>query len=202
MVTQAESTVQIPRSLAECRRCDLWREANHAVGGTGPRDARMMLVGEQPGDAEDLAGAPFVGPAGQVLDRALAQAGLRRDRLFVTNAVKHFKHELRGKRRLHKRPDTGEIVACRFWLDQERAALAPRVIVALGATAAFAVLGRHLPVLASRGRVFDAGPGSRAVITIHPSYLLRIRDEPAKTEAMAGFVADLEVAASLARAPT
>jgi DNA polymerase len=202
MVAQAELNPQIPSDLAACRRCDLWRNATQAVGGAGPGDASIMLVGEQPGDAEDLAGSPFVGPAGRVLDSALRRAGLPRDRLYVTNAVKHFKHERRGKRRLHKRPDASEVVACRFWLDQERAAMAPRVIVALGATATFAVLGRKLPVLASRGRVFDAGAGSRVLITIHPSYLLRIRDEPAKAQAMARFVVDLEVAAGLAREAT
>jgi DNA polymerase len=184
--------------LSACRRCGLWRYATQAVGGQGPTDAKLMLVGEQPGDAEDLAGQPFVGPAGRILNQALRHAGLERDRLYVTNAVKHFKHELRGKRRLHKRPDAGEIAACRFWLEKERAAVDPRVIVALGATAASAVLGRNVPVLASRGRVFEIAPQARAVVTIHPSYLLRLRDEKVKSQAMTSFVRDLTNAARLA----
>lgn len=199
MAAGKESAVGGLAGIADCRRCGLWRDATQAVPGSGPSDAAIMLVGEQPGDAEDLAGLPFVGPAGRILDQALRQAGLQRDRLFVTNAVKHFKYEMRGKRRLHKKPDSGEIEACRFWLEQERLAIAPRVIVAMGATAALAVLRRSVPILASRGRVFDAGAGSRAVITVHPSYLLRLRDEPAKTRAMTGFVGDLERAAGLAR---
>ena len=184
--------------LGSCRRCDLWRHATQAVPGDGPKAAALMLVGEQPGDAEDLSGRPFVGPAGHVLDKALAQAGLDRERLFVTNAVKHFKFEPRGKRRLHKRPDAGEVTACRFWLDAELAAVAPRVVVALGATAAFAVLGRNVPVLASRGRQFEIDDGVVAVVTIHPSYLLRLRDQADRAREMAGFVADLVRAGALA----
>jgi DNA polymerase len=157
-----------------------------------------MLVGEQPGDAEDLAGAPFVGPAGRVLDQAIHDAGLKRERVFVTNAVKHFKFEQRGKRRLHKRPDAGEISACRFWLELEREAVAPKVIVAMGASAATAVLGRNVPVLASRGRCFALAGEATALVTIHPSYLLRLRDEKDKARELARFVADLAKAGALA----
>jgi DNA polymerase len=156
-----------------------------------------MLVGEQPGDQEDLAGKPFVGPAGQTLDRALAQAGVQRAEAYVTNAVKHFKYERRGKRRLHKTPDAGEIAACRWWLDAERRLLRPRVVVALGATAALAVLGRATPVMKSRGRVFPLDDEAQGVVTVHPSYLLRIPDERAKAEAFEGFVEDLRFARGL-----
>ncbi|HEV7156898.1 MAG TPA: UdgX family uracil-DNA binding protein [Caulobacteraceae bacterium] len=190
--------MRMDSELAACRRCDLWRAATQAVGGEGPAEAKIMLVGEQPGDAEDIAGAPFVGPAGRVLNEALRLAGLERDCLYVTNAVKHFKHEMRGKRRLHKRPDDGEIIACRLWLDAERARIEPRVIVAMGATAAFAVLGRHLPVLGSRDKVFQVPPAARAVVTVHPSYLLRMRDKPAWSKALADLAGDLRRAAELA----
>jgi DNA polymerase len=190
----------LDQALPACRRCDLWRHATQAVAGEGPAGAAIMLVGEQPGDAEDLTGRPFVGPAGRVLDKALREAGLERERIFVTNAVKHFKFEQRGKRRLHKRPDAGEISACRFWLEQEREAVAARVIVAMGASAASAVLGRSVPVLASRGRAFELAAGAKALVTIHPSYLLRLRDERDKARELAGFVADLARAGDLAAA--
>jgi probable DNA metabolism protein len=187
----------IAAALNACRRCDLWRDATQGVPGDGPASAEIMLVGEQPGDVEDLAGKPFVGPAGQMLDRALADAGVTRAQLYVTNAVKHFKHELRGQRRLHKTPDAGEIVACRWWLDQERALVAPKVVVALGGTAATAVFGRAMPILKSRGRVFDLDHGAKGMITVHPSYLLRLPDERAKAEAYARFVEDLAAARAL-----
>lgn len=180
-----------------CRRCDLWRDATQGVPGDGPATARLMLVGEQPGDIEDLAGKPFVGPAGQMLDRALAEAGVVRADLYVTNAVKHFKHELRGKRRIHKTPQAGEISACRWWLDTERRLVKPEVIVALGGTAAASVFGRAMPILKSRGTVFDLDDGARAMITMHPSYLLRLPDERAKAEAYVRFVEDLAAAREL-----
>ena len=187
----------IAAALNACRRCDLWRDATQGVPGEGPARADMMLVGEQPGDVEDLAGKPFVGPAGQMLDRALAEAGVTRAQLYVTNAVKHFKHELRGKRRLHKTPEAGEITACRWWLEKERALVAPKVVVALGGTAALAVFGRAMPILKSRGRVFDLDDGAKGVISVHPSYLLRLPDERAKAEAYARFVEDLSAARAL-----
>ncbi len=181
-----------------CRRCDLWRDATQAVAGEGPAHARLMLVGEQPGDQEDLAGRPFVGPAGGVLDRALAEAGVARDACFVTNAVKHFKHEPRGKRRLHKTPDRGEVEACRWWLDNERRLVRPRVVVALGATAAGAVFGRALPVIKSRGHPIAIDGDAEGFVTFHPSYLLRLPDPAEKAARFADFVADLKAAAEAA----
>ena len=181
-----------------CRRCDLWKDATQGVPGEGPADARLMLVGEQPGDQEDLAGRPFVGPAGEVLDRALAEAGADRSQLYVTNAVKHFKHEMRGKRRLHKTPNRGEITACRWWLDNERRLVRPRVILALGATAALAVIGRPTPIMKARGQAIQLDDQVQAMVTVHPSFLLRIPDAKAKAEGLAMFVADLRAAAKLA----
>jgi DNA polymerase len=187
-------TPDFTAALRECRRCELWRGATQAVPGEGPPDAALMLVGEQPGDQEDLAGRPFVGPAGRLLDKALAQAGLDRKRLYITNAVKHFKNEPRGKRRLHKTPAAGEIVACRWWLDQERRRVAPRVILALGATAAQAVFGRSIPILASRGQSFDLGGGTLGLVTLHPAYILRLLDETSRAGAYADLVQDLRLA--------
>ncbi|MEW5685618.1 MAG: UdgX family uracil-DNA binding protein [Pseudomonadota bacterium] len=196
---------QAPASLDEvtagvdhCRRCDLWRDATQGVPGEGPGPARLMFVGEQPGDQEDLAGRPFVGPAGQVFDKALAAAGAPRGETYVTNAVKHFKHELRGKRRIHKTPGAREISACRWWLDAERRLVRPRVIVALGATAAEAVFGRAMPIGKFRGRALQLPDQAQAVVTYHPSYLLRLPDAAAKAEAYAAFVEDLKLAWSLA----
>jgi DNA polymerase len=156
-----------------------------------------MLVGEQPGDQEDLAGRPFVGPAGQLLNRALAGAGIDRKAVYVTNAVKHFKHEQRGKRRLHKTPDRGEVIACRWWLTSERALVRPKVIVAMGATAVLGALGRSATIISLRGKPQEAD-GAQVVVTIHPSYMLRIPDAAAKAEAFQAFVADLGAARRLA----
>jgi uracil-DNA glycosylase len=150
-----------------------------------------MLVGEQPGDREDLAGKPFVGPAGRVLDEALKAAGIGRAKVFVTNAVKHFKHEQRGKRRLHKRPSIAEVEVCRWWLDLERSLVGPRVIVAMGATAARSLLGRSAVISAVRGRPQTLADGTGVVVTIHPSLLLRLRDEADKRRKFQNFVADL-----------
>ena len=194
-----------PASLEEvvagvrfCRRCELWRDATRGVPGEGPARAKLMLVGEQPGDQEDLAGAPFVGPAGRVLDAGLQRAGVPRAETFVTNAVKHFKHELRGKRRLHKTPDAGEVRACRWWLDAERALVRPKVVVAMGATAALGVLGKPTPVGKSRGHTFELTDGAKGLVTYHPSFLLRLPDEAAKKKAFAEFIADLKLAWGLA----
>jgi uracil-DNA glycosylase family protein len=193
-----------PASLEEviagvkiCRRCDLWRDATQGVAGEGPGEAKVMLVGEQPGDQEDLAGAPFVGPAGRVLDAALERAGVPRAQTYVTNAVKHFKHEMRGKRRLHKTPDAGEVAACRWWLDAERRLVRPRVVVALGATAALGVFGHPTPIARSRGQAFNLG-GAKGVVTYHPSFMLRLPDEAAKKKAFAELTADLAFAWGLA----
>ncbi|MEW6018632.1 MAG: UdgX family uracil-DNA binding protein [Pseudomonadota bacterium] len=192
-----DSLEAISAGVDACRRCELWRDATHGVAGEGPATARLMIVGEQPGDQEDLAGRPFVGPAGQVFDRALAAAGVPRREAYVTNAVKHFKHEPRGKRRIHKTPDAPEIEACRWWLENERRLVRPRVIVALGATAVRAVLGRSAPIGATRGQAIQLPDQAQAVVTWHPSYLLRVPDEAAKARAYGEFVADLRHAWTL-----
>jgi DNA polymerase len=191
------SLEEVIAGVSISRRCELWRHATQGVAGEGPSRSALMLVGEQPGDQEDLAGHPFVGPAGRVLDAGLQRAGAPREKLFITNAVKHFKHELHGKRRLHKTPDAGEVRACRWWLEAERRFVKPRVIVALGATAAMAVFGKPTPVLANRGRALELAPG-KGLVTYHPSYLLRLPDEAAKKQAFAEFVSDLKLAWSLA----
>ena len=179
---------------AACTRCPLYRAATQAVPGEGPRHAALMLVGEQPGDQEDIAGAPFVGPAGRVLDRALTAAGVSRDEVFVTNAVKHFKHEMRGKRRLHKRPNAYEIERCRWRLEQERAIIRPAGIVALGATAARSLLGRVVSISRTRGEPHKLADGTLAFVTIHPSFLLRIKDAADKEREYSNFVNDLRQA--------
>ena len=171
-----------------CTRCPLYRCGTQTVFGEGPLDARLMFVGEQPGDQEDLAGRPFVGPAGQLFDRALGEAGIDRSAAYVTNAVKHFKFEARGKRRIHSKPNAGEIEACRWWLEQERAILRPPLIVALGATAARSVFGRAVTIGAMRGRGHPID-GGEAWVTVHPSFLLRVRDN--RDEEYARFVEDL-----------
>lgn len=190
--------------LNECRNCPLWRDATQGVPGEGPHSARLMFVGEQPGDQEDIAGRPFVGPAGNLFDRALNDAGIDRAGVYVTNAVKHFKYELRGKRRLHKSPAELEIAACRPWYESEVKAVQPDLIVAMGATAVRAALGRPLPILANRGTLIDlnngSAPSARLLITVHPSYLLRVPPEARDAE-YAKFVADLKVAAAHINAP-
>lgn len=192
---------ETPRSLkalreAEnaCRRCGLYKHATQAVPGEGPARAPLMLIGEQPGNDEDLDGHPFVGPAGRVLDKALQDAGIDRRQVFVTNAVKHFKHEMRGKRRLHKRPDPGEIEACRWWQQIERELVKPKLMVALGATAARSVFERVITINKVRGRVTAVPGGGNALVTIHPSYLLRIQEERDKRAEYRRFLADLAVA--------
>lgn len=177
-----------------CTRCPLHRCATQTVFGEGPVDAAIMLVGEQPGDQEDLAGRPFVGPAGKLLDRALADAALDRRVTYVTNAVKHFKFEQRGKRRLHSKPNAGEIQACRWWYEQERLLIRPAMTVALGATAARSVLGKPATVASVRGRTLTLPEGGLARVTIHPSYLLRLTDKAQAAEEYARFVEDLRAA--------
>ncbi|GAA0737125.1 UdgX family uracil-DNA binding protein [Sphingomonas japonica] len=180
-----------------CQRCPLWKPATQTVFGEGPVDARMMFVGEQPGDQEDLAGRPFVGPAGQVFDAALGEAGIDRATVYVTNAVKHFKFEPRGKRRIHSKPNAGEIDACRWWVEQETMLVQPRLTVALGATAARSLTGRTVTIGRERGRGFELPGGGTGFITVHPSFLLRI-DDPARAEDERGrFVVDLRAAAAL-----
>ena len=178
---------------AQCTRCPLYRNATQVVPGEGPTSAALMLVGEQPGTDEDIAGKPFVGPAGRMLDRALADAGLDRNKVFVTNAVKHFKFELRGKRRLHKRPNAYEIERCRWWNDLERAIVKPELVVALGATAARSLLGRTVSITSVRGKILQAGDGMRLAVTIHPSYLLRIIERQDKEQEYGRFVGDLRM---------
>jgi uracil-DNA glycosylase len=195
----ADPAIASLRQLAEaenaCMRCPLYKTATQAVPGEGCRHARLMLVGEQPGDKEDLAGKPFVGPAGRILDRALADAGIPRAETFVTNAVKHFKHEMRGKRRLHKRPNSHEIERCKVWLETERAIVKPAAIVALGATAARSLMGRTVAIGATRGRLLHLADGTAAFVTIHPSLLLRIEDHADKEREYGNLVADLRQAA-------
>lgn len=181
----------------DCRACPLWADATQTVFGEGPAQARIMLVGEQPGDQEDRKGHPFVGPAGQLLDRALADAGLDRTQVYVTNAVKHFKWEPRGKRRMHKKPGELEITACHQWLERELELVAPQLVVAMGATAARALLGRATPVEANRGRLMPFEAGMQVLITVHPSYLLRVPDD-ARVESYGRFVRDLKMAVPFA----
>jgi DNA polymerase len=193
-----EAEWEVAREAAMgCRACNLWRPATQTVFGEGPVDAPLMFVGEQPGNKEDLAGKPFVGPAGGILDRGLAEAGIARDKAYVTNAVKHFKFARRGKIRLHQKPDTAEIKACNQWLARERIIIRPALVIALGATAARAIFGKPMTIGRNRGRLLDLDAGAKALITVHPSYLLRVEEEDKDTE-FALFVADLKVAAPFA----
>ncbi len=193
--SNSEAALEALRQNAKgCTRCDLYKHATHIVFSEGPVDAPLMLVGEQPGDQEDLQGRPFVGPAGQILDEALEKAGIDRARTYVSNAVKHFKFELRGKRRIHSKPNAGEISACRWWLDQERALIKPRIIVALGATAGHSLLGKSVTISRLRGTSITLPDGSECHVTIHPSYLLRIPDEARKQEEYLQFVEELAAA--------
>jgi uracil-DNA glycosylase family protein len=194
------SITTLRREAAACRACDLWRSATQTVFGEGRADSKIVLVGEQPGDKEDLAGRPFVGPAGRVLDEALDEAGIDRDSVYVTNAVKHFKWKARGKRRIHDKPNWTEIAACRPWLDRELEALRPRIVVVLGATAAQALLGRSFRVSRSRGEVIEeSGVAPYVVATIHPSAVLRMPDATARAQAQRELVDDLTVVAELSR---
>ena len=193
-----------PRSLRsvagaakECRGCHLWERATQTVFGEGPRSANVLFVGEQPGDKEDLAGRPFVGPAGRVFDDALAEAGIERARVFVTNAVKHFKWRASGKRRLHERPNTAEIAACRLWLELELRLVNPDVVVALGAIAAQALLGRAFRVTKERGKLMSSPLAERVVATVHPSSILRAPDDTTRRAEMRAFVRDLKRVAKL-----
>jgi|SRR6185437_5563275 len=196
----------LPRTLsglrkaeAQCTRCPLYLNATQAVPGEGPEHAPLMMVGEQPGNDEDLAGHPFIGPAGRMLDRAIAEAGLDRKAIFVTNAVKHFKFEPRGKRRLHKRPNSYEIERCKWWNDIERALVKPDLVVALGATAARSLIGKTVTIAKLRGEVLPLEDGGRLVVTIHPSALLRIRDSEDKKRQYGGLVEDLRHCAQILR---
>jgi uracil-DNA glycosylase family protein len=195
LIPDRPSLRALREAAAGCRACPLWRDATQTVFGEGRRAARVVLVGEQPGDREDLAGRPFVGPAGRLLDRALEEAGVDRELAYVTNVVKHFKHTGQGKVRLHKKPSAAEIHACRPWLDAELAVLEPKVLVALGATAAQALLGSGFRVSRRRGELLDSTLAPKVLATVHPSSILRAPDEEARAVAYKGLVADLATVA-------
>lgn len=195
--TAANDLETLREEAAHCRACHLYKDATQTVFGEGPTSANIMLVGEQPGDKEDLAGHPFVGPAGQILNRALEEAGVDRKKVYVTNAVKHFKFVPRGKIRLHQKPVTPEIRACRQWYEREVSAIQPDLIVAMGATAAQSVFGKITPIGKNRGRLIDLPDGRKALVTVHPSYLLRLPDPKAKMLEYQRFVEDMKIAAGL-----
>lgn len=182
----------LAKAARDCRACDLYRHATQTVFGEGAPAATLMLIGEQPGDVEDLRGRPFVGPAGRVLERALMQAGIAREAVYLTNAVKHFKWAPRGKRRLHQRPDDGEVQACAPWLMAELAVVKPRVVVCLGVTAAKAMFGRAVRLKDQRGRLLPTPAHPQTVVTLHPSAILRLREPAARAAEFAGLVADLQ----------
>lgn len=197
----ARSLDELREAAARCRNCPLWRHGTQTVFGEGNPKARLVIVGEQPGDREDLSGHPFVGPAGAILDRVLEQCGMARDDVYVTNAVKHFKWELRGKRRLHKTPAQREIEACLPWLEAEVAVVKPRLLLCLGATAAKAVLGTTVRVNEARGHALQGPDGGSVVVTMHPAYLLRLRP-PSNEAAYQLFTQDVKLAVELALSGT
>ena len=194
------SLTQLREDARHCTACPLYKHATQTVFGEGPARAKIVLVGEQPGDSEDLAGKPFIGPAGQVLDRALHDAGIERDKAYVTNAVKHFKFDPRGKRRIHSKPNASEIKACHQWIARELGVIEPDLVVALGATAAQSLMGKGMPIGRNRGHELTWADGRRGLITVHPSYLLRIPDADSKEREYKAFVRDLKLAAKLAAA--
>jgi|SRR6266550_216786 len=194
--TRPRSVTDLREAAAGCRACDLWEKATQTVFGEGATSARMMLVGEQPGDKEDLKGRPFVGPAGRILDEGLRAAGIDRSGVYVTNAVKHFRFTQRGKRRLHEKPNAEQIRACKPWLQSEISVVKPDIIVLLGATAAQAVMGPAFRVSKQRGEVMPSPLGIPVLATVHPSSILRATDEASREAATASFVADLKVAAA------
>ena len=191
LIPDRPSLANVRDAAKACQACDLWKRGTQTVFGEGARQAELMLVGEQPGDAEDLAGRPFVGPAGKLLDRALEAAGIDRATVYVTNVVKHFKWEPRGKRRIHKKPNATEISACRPWLDIEIQLVKPRAIVCLGATAAQALLGRQFKVTAHRGEFIESPLAPLVLATVHPSSLLRAPDEETRRLETKRFIDDL-----------
>jgi uracil-DNA glycosylase family protein len=183
---------ELEKAAKDCKACDLWKRATQTVFGEGEQDAKILFVGEQPGNQEDLEGKPFVGPAGKLLDTALVEAGIDRRKVYVTNAVKHFKWEPRGKRRIHKKPNTAELAACRPWLDAEIGALRPKVIVCLGATAAQTLLGRDFRVTQHRGEFLKSPLASFVMATVHPSSILRAPDEETRHDEMRRLIGDLK----------
>jgi uracil-DNA glycosylase family protein len=196
LIPEKPSLPKLRDAASHCTACDLYKNATQTVFGEGSSRAKMMLIGEQPGDKEDLLGHPFVGPAGHLLEAALEEAGIRRADTYITNIVKHFKWEPRGKRRLHKKPNAAEMKACRPWLDAELALVRPRIIVCLGATAAQTLLGKSFRVTQERGRLIDFGPqpGMRILATVHPSSILRAPDEANRRAELQRFIADLGIA--------
>ncbi|KGD95027.1 UdgX family uracil-DNA binding protein [Rhizobium sp. YS-1r] len=188
---EGSSISRVREEAESCTRCDLYKSATHLVFGNGPARAKVLFVGEQPGDREDQAGQPFVGPAGKLLDRCLDEAGIDRDLCYVTNAVKHFKFTLRGKRRIHSKPNTGEVQACAWWLAAELRLIKPALVVALGATALYSLLGRQAKVMRDRGQILNSPNGVPMLVTIHPSALLRSRDRADAEFNRARFVEDL-----------
>jgi DNA polymerase len=195
VATEARTLEDLREAAAGCQACELWKLGTQTVFGEGPSDARLMLVGEQPGDREDLEGRPFVGPAGRLLDKALADAGIDRAAIYATNAVKHFKWKPKGKRRIHDTPNEREIVACHPWVEAEIALVRPRMIVCLGATAARALLGKGFRVTRQRGEIIERPPDGWITATVHPSSLLRLRDDAARHAAYEALVEDLAGAA-------
>jgi uracil-DNA glycosylase family protein len=187
----AAALADLQEQALHCRNCPLWADATQTVFGEGPETAAVMFVGEAPGDQEDRQGRPFVGPAGQLFDRALGEAGIERREVYVTNAVKHFKFTLRGKRRIHQKPDTGEITACKPWLFREIELVQPQLIVAMGATAAYALMGRTVTIGRERGRFQPYPPDRHLFVTVHPSFLLRVPDERAQAMEYRRFVEEL-----------
>jgi DNA polymerase len=196
---ESRSLDELRAEAAECKACDLWKSGTQTVFGEGSEKAEIVFVGEQPGDKEDLAGRPFVGPAGRVLDEGLEAAGIDRSLAYVTNAVKHFKWTARGKRRIHQKPNAAEMAACRPWLEAELAVVRPKVLVALGATAAQSLLGRQFRVTKQRGTPVESELAPHVVATVHPSSILRQETEEDRAAAMKDFVADLKVVAKLLR---
>jgi DNA polymerase len=188
---------ELREAAAKCQACDLWKKGTQTVFGEGVPKAKMILVGEQPGNDEDLAGRPFVGPAGKLLDKALAEAGIDRKKIYVTNVVKHFKWVLRGKRRIHDKPNAAEIAACRPWLDAEFALIKPKIVVCLGATAAQALLGRQFRVTVQRGKFVPSPIAKFVMATIHPSAILRASDDETRRIEMSRFIKDLKTAANV-----
>jgi uracil-DNA glycosylase len=199
LIPEGPTLAKLREAAAECRACPLWQKGTQTVFGEGAASADVMLVGEQPGDKEDLAGKPFVGPAGRLLDEGLEEAGIDRRRAYVTNVVKHFKWTARGKRRIHAKPNWSEIAACRPWLDAELAVVRPEVLVCLGATAAQALLGRDFRVTKQRGQLVETRLAPLATATVHPSSILRAPDEDARRQEFEAFVDDLKVVAGLLR---